>query len=474
VTGAADDGGGTEQPIDIFPDDLDSVAGKFAKGQTDLDTAATALNTALQNAAGMAGNDDYGRAFAKKYDPAARTLFHTLSAAIRATGQASDALVTTANNYLKADHHSNVKAGSSGPALYPQPPVLTDVMYPDPASAVGAGHTSVPAAIAKYWPNGHQDRLRAAAAAYRTASTAFNNLGHTLHTQVQSLTDNNSDDSVRAMAAFWGAIWRDGADAKRAPLSAAHEACDQLAKACDKFAQAIDDAHSSTESKLAGAGVAIGLTTALGIILTPFTGGTSDAGAAALDGAEAAAILGEVETVLDAEVTTISGEMIGDIEVYLQAAADGVPEIESVEAETTQVTQELERELARTEAREPAGAGGRGGSGKPPTGGGRGGAGDAAGDAADNASNFPPDDFENTEYSVDEVASMTYRHTGSGDMHIGGSAARPTESEILDTLRNGKASNIPGQNAAQYVRNGIRVIVNRNMPWQSTSYYIGK
>lgn len=100
----AADGSGTEQPIDICPDDLNSVAGEFATGQTDLDTAATALNTALQNAAGMAGNDNYGHAFAKKYDPAAKALFHPLSAALRAAGQASGALVTTANNYLKADH----------------------------------------------------------------------------------------------------------------------------------------------------------------------------------------------------------------------------------------------------------------------------------------------------------------------------------------------------------------------------------
>ena len=91
-----------------------------------------------------------------------------------------------------------------------------------------------------------------------------------------------------------------------------------------------------------------------------------------------------------------------------------------------------------------------------------------------NAANFDPEDFENTEYSLDEVASMTHRHTGSGDMHIGGSAPRPSEAEIADTLKYGKASPLAGQNAVQYVRNGIRVIVNKDMPWQSTSYYIGK
>jgi hypothetical protein len=37
-----------------------------------------------------------------------------------------------------------------------------------------------------------------------------------------------------------------------------------------------------------------------------------------------------------------------------------------------------------------------------------------------NAERFPADSFENTNYSMDEIASMVYRHTGSGEMHIGG------------------------------------------------------
>ncbi|MGQ4516453.1 WXG100-like domain-containing protein [Streptomyces sp. DW26H14] len=368
---------GPAQSIDICPDDLALAAEEFASGQSRLDSIASTLNAALQNASGMAGNDSYGQKFGAKYDPAANALFATFSAAVRATGQASTGLVTTANNYLKADHHSHPKVRKKAPALYAAPAVFTDITYPDAASAVGAGSSSMPSVLAKYWPNGHQDKLRDAARAYRTASADLTTVGHDLHGQVQSLTDNNSDDSVHAMAVFWAKIWQQGAGAKSAPLSAAKEACDKLASVCEKFASAIDDAHSSTEHKLAGAGIALGLTTALGIILTPFTGGGSDAGAAALDSAEAAGILGSVEVALDAAVTDISADMIADMETYLQAAADGVPEIETVDAETTEVTQALDRELAETEARESAGVGGRGGAGRgtgggdePPTGGG--------------------------------------------------------------------------------------------------------
>ncbi|WP_329457964.1 WXG100-like domain-containing protein [Streptomyces sp. NBC_01497] len=349
---ADDGGGGGSQSIDLYPDDLNAVAGKFATGQNDLDTAASALNAALQSAAGMAGNDDYGHNFARKYDPAAKALFHTLSAGIRAIGQASEALVTTANNYLKADHHSNAAKGKGAPKLYPWPLVVTDIMYPDPASAVGPGHSSVPSVIAKYWPNGHQDKLRDAATAYRTASTAIQGIGRALHGQVQSLTDNNSDDSVRAMAGFWAKIWQDGGNTGKAPLSAAHDACDKLASACDKFAHAIDEAHSSTEEKLAGAGIAVGLTTAVGVLLTVVTAGASDAGAAALDGAEAGAILGGVEATAEAAIAEIDTAVIADVGTELEAAAEAVPEIEAVDAETTEVDEALDRELSETETRD--------------------------------------------------------------------------------------------------------------------------
>jgi hypothetical protein len=100
-------------------------------------------------------------------------------------------------------------------------------------------------------------------------------------------------------------------------------------------------------------------------------------------------------------------------------------------------------------------------------------AGGEAGAGGGNADRFPADSFEGTEYSVDDLASMTHRHTGSGDMHVGGSAPRPSEAQVLDTLRLGSRRELEGQNAVMYVRNGVKVIINRDMPWQSTSYFIG-
>lgn len=358
-------------PIDVTPSDLNEAATTFAGGQTRLDGIADALGNALQAAAGMAGDDKYGNQFAKSYDPAVKALFRTLSAAVRAIGQSADGLVRTANNYLKADHHSNPRAGKGVPKLFPWPMVIDDVMYPEPPSAIGGGSNHWPPPIDKYWANGHQDKLRAAAAAFRTAATDINSLGTSLHLQVQAITDVNCSGAIIAMAGFWGKIWHSSDPGGMAPLSTAHLACTKLASVCEKFAHAIDQAHSEFEHKVTEAGIAIGLTTAIGVLGTVFTLGGSDAGAVALDAGEAAALFASVDGILDAAMADYAAEGVAELETVLASAAEDVPEVEAVDAETTEVSQALDREMATTEARSGGGGrGGGGGGGKPPTGGG--------------------------------------------------------------------------------------------------------
>ncbi|MEU6221741.1 hypothetical protein ABZ845_30215 [Streptomyces sp. NPDC047022] len=140
---------------------------------------------------------------------------------------------------------------------------------------------------------------------------------------------------------------------------------------CEKFAHAIDQAHSEFEHKVSEAGIAIGLTTAVGVLGTLFTLGGSDAGAVALDAGEAAALFASVDGILDAAMADYAAEGVAELETVLASAAEDVPEVEAVDAETTEVSQALDREMATTEARSGGGGrGGGGGGGKPPTGGG--------------------------------------------------------------------------------------------------------
>ncbi|WP_035841840.1 WXG100 family type VII secretion target [Kitasatospora azatica] len=352
---AVTDGGGGG-PIAITPADLQQAALAFAGGQDKLDAACSALNSVLQNSAGMAGDDKWGTGFAKSYDPAATKLFDTMSAAVRALGQASTALVGTANNYLKADHHSNALPSALGPDTYQPPAVYADIVYPAPPTCVGPGSNDWPPPLDSHWPDGHQDQLRTAAGAYRTAAGALDDLAGSLQLTVQGLTDTNTSESVDAMGRFWGHVWKDGDPGGGAPLSTAKLACTVLAKACDDYANAIDKAHSEFENQLAEAGIAIGVTTALGVLGTVFTLGMSDGAAAGLDAAEAAAIVGGADALADAALTDIAAEGVATLDTELTTAAESVPELATADAETADVETTLDKELtdAETRAEDPA------------------------------------------------------------------------------------------------------------------------
>jgi hypothetical protein len=51
---------------------------------------------------------------------------------------------------------------------------------------------------------------------------------------------------------------------------------------------------------------------------------------------------------------------------------------------------------------------------------------------------------------------------------------RPSFQQIESVLRQADPEQVGGQNSAQFVSNGIRVIVNYDMPWRSTAYFIGR
>jgi hypothetical protein len=342
------DGGGT---VDVTPDEVNSAAGTFAKQQDQLGDVWSDLASSLSP--GMAGNDGGAQKFAAKYDPAAQAVWKAFGSAVRVLGGTAKGLVQTANNYVKAEEHST--AGKKpGPAKYPPPAVADDITVSGPDPAEGDGHSSVPDWLAQYWPNGDPDRLRDAARAWRTARDGVGEVTTTLHGAVISITDYNNADDLASMEEFWNSLARPG-DSK-AVLTGLHDACDSIAKACDAYAQAIDDARGNLKTALAEAGIAVALTTAIGILLTPFTLGGSDAAAGAADAAEVAAIAGplveEFETTVVAEV----GEAIAeDVAIELEATAEAVPDIEAAEAEAADIDETVDEELTAEEENAPEG-----------------------------------------------------------------------------------------------------------------------
>jgi hypothetical protein len=132
----------------------------------------------------------------------------------------------------------------------------------------------------------------------------------------------------------------------RTVLAGTQQICQALGDACSRYADAIDSKRGEVKDALIGAGIAVGITSVLGVLATVFTGGGSDAAAGAADEAEVGAIVGNVaadtSTTVDAEMgATISSDLVATV----AAAADDAPAVETAEAETTQVEGDVEGAL---------------------------------------------------------------------------------------------------------------------------------
>lgn len=82
----------------------------------------------------------------------------------------------------------------------------------------------------------------------------------------------------------------------------------------------------------------------------------------------------------------------------------------------------------------------------------------------------PTAGFRGSEFSKDEIVEFVNGHTGDGNSAMG----RPTPAEVDIALSKGSPEKMGNRNAEKFEYNGVRVIVNYDMPWKSTSYYPGK
>ncbi len=147
------------------------------------DAAAAAvhhLSGVLKGSAGMGGTDNAGHSWSLKYDAlvggraGGAGLMEAATATIMGAAQCSDLLATTAVNHQNADQQSAMN--NAGAPAFP-PTAKPMFLVPAIPSAEG-GHDDVPGwwhTIQAYvqgemWPNGHQDKLRAAADAWHTAA----------------------------------------------------------------------------------------------------------------------------------------------------------------------------------------------------------------------------------------------------------------------------------------------------------------
>jgi HNH/ENDO VII superfamily nuclease len=239
----------------------------------------------------MGGTDSAGHSWCVKYDAlcggsaGGAGVMEAATASIMGAAQCSDLLHTTAVNHQNADRQSAMN-NQYAPAFPPG----AKPMFPVPAipSAEG-GHGDVPGwwhTIEAYvegevWPNGHQDKLRKAADAWRAAARDLRSAA--------DLANDGVIASIRVQKSpeFPSAV--DNCTKMRDSLKSVAEGFDAAGKSCSDYAQAIDDAHSKILHEMAELGLTIAVTEIVAAVLIPFTVGASEGVSKVVDVARLAA-----------------------------------------------------------------------------------------------------------------------------------------------------------------------------------------
>jgi hypothetical protein len=159
---------------DVDPDDVLDAAREYNSVRTSAASAVSRLAGVLRSSAGMAGTDTGAHVWAIKYDPLASGLMEAATAVVHGAGQCYDLLYATGVNHLNADGQSAI----NNEHVLELPPMGAPPFTKPTIPSAEGGHSDVPEwwhTIAAYvqgelWPNGHQDKLRAAADAWTSAA----------------------------------------------------------------------------------------------------------------------------------------------------------------------------------------------------------------------------------------------------------------------------------------------------------------
>jgi hypothetical protein len=292
---------------DVDPEVLLGAAKVYTSVRTSVAAAVSALASTLGGSAGMAGTDTGAHSWATKYDPLASDLMGASAGTAQGAGQCSDLLYATAVNHLNADGQSAI----NNETVLNMPPMgASPFSKPNVPSAEG-GHSDVPDwwhTIEAYvegqmWPNGHQDKLRAAADAWTKA-------GQDLRSAAMQV--NGGPSSMGALAPVMDQKSPEMPDLiknctlERDQIKTVADSFDVAAKACSSYAQAIDDAHSKILHEMLVLGATVAVTEVLAAILVPLSAGISEA----------------VSKVVDVSRLTATGARIANIIREFIAAAE--------------------------------------------------------------------------------------------------------------------------------------------------------
>ncbi|RDI59036.1 WXG100-like domain-containing protein [Nocardia pseudobrasiliensis] len=251
-------------------DEYHSAGEVFGQMATDTLTTHSALVTVLTNHAGMAGDDSVGQQWANSYDEAAQLAISTSSKLTTSCGQVRDLIVLSAYNHQVAETTANLKNTPPPPA----PQLSPDPCPPETTpSAAGSGipepfgWSIIKDAVGMAWPDGHQDQLNTAAAAWHTAASDYRTVAAQTPQAVDLLRNQQSPEIDIAAQTCTD---------RQTDLTALADACQTLGDACGNYAHHLDEAHSQILHELRELTLEAAAGEAAFALLIPFTGSLSE------------------------------------------------------------------------------------------------------------------------------------------------------------------------------------------------------
>ena len=281
--------------------DLAAASGEMARSVADpLSRAVGDAVADVLSGGGMAGDDPAATQWSSAYDRIAPTAIQAAEDVINSCYRVSAMLAATARNYAAAEAASTVRGHHVDPHItraITRLPDDTRIGLPSAVpSAAGGGSGGPPGwhFVAHHlggyvWPNGHQDRLRAAAAAWHASAAALEN-----HSTPAAFVDLRPlVDRLREgpdIATVCNALSEHLDDVARVHRG--------LARACSDLAHHIDQAHSLIEHELGELLAWTAGIQAVGTVAAIFSFGAAEAPTQAEQAARIAATVAKIVGIL--------------------------------------------------------------------------------------------------------------------------------------------------------------------------------
>ena len=201
-----------------------------------------------ESCTGMAGNDPAGLSWAAAYEPAAMRSAHAAQDVINGAFRLSQLLGATADNYARADAAATIGERHAVDTVIMNLPGPTEVTLDTRFSGVSGGPPNAPLGwshvehvVGAVWPNGHQDRLRRAAAAWRRSAGALDARAEDVDLALIDPLEDGLPEWRDIRTACWSLAGQ---------LRTVAHAHRSLASSCEQFAHHLDVAHSEVEHEI--------------------------------------------------------------------------------------------------------------------------------------------------------------------------------------------------------------------------------